>query len=324
MPETLIVDGYNDAFPTLGMVIAAVLVKDLVPVNDELTVTRNELLALACPSPTVNVIVAVPLCPAAGVNVTVRLLALPPRTMPALGTSVGFDELPLRVNPVAAVSTSPTVKPIGPTATPGEVVWAAIPEIVGRSFTAVTVTAKLLLVVNGPSLTLRVMVVVPFWFVAGVTVTVRLDPLPPNTMLFKGTRDRLDEALPRVRLPAAVSASPMVKLRAELAVSSFTVWSVMLVIVGGVLAASTVRIKLVLVVACPSPTLTVIVAVPLWLAAGVTVTVRLAPLPPNTIPVSGTRVGLDEPLLKVRLAAAVSTSPIVKPSAAVAESRLIV
>ena len=61
----------------------------------------------------------------------------------------------------------------------------------------------------------------------------------------------------------------------------------------------------------PSLTVTVIIAVPLWLAAGVTVTVRFEPVPPNTMFAAGTNVGLDEPPLRVRLVAGVSLSAIV-------------
>ena len=61
-----------------------------------------------------------------------------------------------------------------------------------------------------------------------------------------------------------------------------------------------------------SVTVTVIVAVPNWLAAGVIVTVRSDPLPPNTMFPSGTNVVLDEVPLTPSNPAAVSTSPTVK------------
>ena len=56
---------------------------------------------------------------------------------------------------------------------------------------------------------------------------------------------------------------------------------------------------------------------PEWFAAGVTVTVRLAPVPPNTMFAFGTRAVFDELPVTIRLAAAVSTSPTVKASAPV-------
>ena len=53
-----------------------------------LTVRRKPPLVVNDPSLTVSVIVAVPVCPAAGVNVTVRFAPLPPKTMFASGISV--------------------------------------------------------------------------------------------------------------------------------------------------------------------------------------------------------------------------------------------
>jgi hypothetical protein len=53
-----------------------------------------------------------------------------------------------------------------------------------------------------------------------------------------------------------------------------------------------------------------IVALPLWAGAAVIVTVRLAPLPPNTMPLAGTSVVFDE--LPPRLRASPSTSATVR------------
>ena len=63
-----------------------------------------------------------------------------------------------------------------------------------------------------------------------------------------------------------------------------------------------------------SVTNNVMVATPLWLAAGVTVTVRFEPLPPKTIPPCGTRFVFDEVAVTVRFDAGVSKSPMVKVS----------
>src|SRR5206468_10005962 len=93
IPEILITDGYGVDAPESGIVIAVAMVKERVPTNPELTVTVKLVLALASPSLTVNVIVAVPDCPVAGVTVTVRLPPLPPSTMFPNGTNVGLDEL---------------------------------------------------------------------------------------------------------------------------------------------------------------------------------------------------------------------------------------
>src|SRR5437016_5754157 len=60
------------------------------------------------------------------------------------------------------------------------------------------------------------------------------------------------------------------------------------------------------------------VAVPVWLSAGVMVTVRLAPEPPMTMLATGAKVGLDEAPETVRLPAAVCASPTTKAIGAVA------
>jgi hypothetical protein len=66
--------------------------------------------------------VAVPVWPLAGVTVMVRLEPEPPKTMPLLGTNVGFEELPETVRLPADVSRSPTMKLNGPVALPAVMV----------------------------------------------------------------------------------------------------------------------------------------------------------------------------------------------------------
>ena len=76
-----------------------------------LTVKTNVVLAeplLA--SVTVIVIAAAPNWLPTGVSATVRLLALPPKIMFALGTSAGLEELPATARLLAGVSRSATVK----------------------------------------------------------------------------------------------------------------------------------------------------------------------------------------------------------------------
>src|SRR3954454_15283539 len=63
---------------------------------------------------------------------------------------------------------------------------------------------------------------------------------------------------------------------------------------------------------CASWTVIVMIPEPLWLTAGVMMTVRLAPLPPKTIFCAGTSKGLEQEPFKVRLAGAVCASPMVK------------
>jgi len=50
------------------------------------------------------------------------------------------------------------------------------------------------------------------------------------------------------------------------------------------------------------------VAEPVWPAAGVSATVRFAPLPPKAIPASGSRVWFDELPLTLRSPGALSAS----------------
>ena len=85
-----------------------------------------------------------------------------------------------------------------------------MPPIVGGVLTTFTVSKNALAALLVPSLTVTVMVDVPVCPVAGVTVTVRFEPLPPKTMLLTGTRLVFDDARPNVRLAAAVSVSLIV------------------------------------------------------------------------------------------------------------------
>jgi hypothetical protein len=173
-----------------------------------------------------------------------------------------LSELPLTVRLPAAVSASPTVKPTGPTATPAVVTWFAIPVIVGASFTAFTVRPKLVGVLRPPSLTVIVIVAVPLWFAAGVTLTDRFAPLPPNAMLAFGTSVGLLELPLRVRFPAVVSLSPTVNAIAPVVVSSFVVTGPIEEIVGGVFGPETVNTKLLDALNAPSLTVIVIVVDP--------------------------------------------------------------
>src|SRR6185503_5400204 len=78
---------------------------------------------------------------------------------------------------------------------------------VGGSFTGLTVTAKLVLVLLVPSLTLTVICAVPVRLAAGAMVTVRLPPLPPKEILPFGTRLRFPDIPDIVKLPGGVSRS---------------------------------------------------------------------------------------------------------------------
>ena len=84
--------------------------------------------------------------------------------------------------------------------------------ITGGGLSPLTVTVNELLLLSWPSLTHTVINPLPVWPVAGVTVTVRFDPLPPKTMFVSGTRVGLDELPLTLKLLAAASRSPTVKL----------------------------------------------------------------------------------------------------------------
>ena len=160
--------------------------------------------------------------------------------MLAVGTRRVFDELALTVRLAAAVSTSPTVKASAPVVPSSLIVWSAMSVIVGRSFSGVTVSSE--------RVHRRAAVRVgdrdgdrgrPELVAAGVTVTVRLAPLPPNTMFAFGT-GRVRRTAADHQVPAAVSTSPTVNASAAVFPSSMIVWSAMSLIVGRSFAAVTV------------------------------------------------------------------------------------
>ncbi len=252
-----------------------------------------------------------------------RLEPEPPNTIFAFGTNVVSLELALTVRDVVVVSTSPIVKEIALVAVSSFVVCAAISEIVGVSFTAVTVNTNVSVAVNVPSLTVTVIVAEPDKFAAGVTVTVRFAPEPPKTIFAFGTNVVSLELPLTVKDVVVVSKSPIVKEIALVAVSSFTVTSAMLLIVGASFTADTVNTNVSVAVNVPSLTVTVIVADPDKFAAGVTVTVRLAPEPPNTMFAFGTKVVSLELPLTVNEVVAVSKSPMVKEIELVAVSSFV-
>src|SRR5881296_1596983 len=117
-----------------------------------------------------------------------------------------------------------------------------MPVIVGGVFPALTVSTNVSLELFTPSSTVTVIVATPVCPAAGVTVTVRLDPLPPKTMLLVGASVALDEPLLNVRLPTGVSASPTVNGIAGVAVSTVVNWSGISLIVGAAPVADTVVI----------------------------------------------------------------------------------
>src|SRR6267143_1070427 len=102
--------------------------------------------------------------------------------------------------------------------------------MVGGAFPTVSRNVSLALFV--PSLTITVIVALPVWLAAGVTLTVRLDPEPPKTMLAFGTSVGFEEEPVTTKLPGGVSASLTVKAMGPVAPPSGTNWSGMLEMVG--------------------------------------------------------------------------------------------
>ena len=98
-----------------------------------------------------------------------------------------------------------------------------------------TLSVKLEFVVKMPSVTLRVIVELPFCPAAGVTVAVRLVPVPPMTTFAVGTSVVFDEAALTERMAVFSSASPMVTGMAPDAVPCATFCVATALIVGGVL-----------------------------------------------------------------------------------------
>jgi hypothetical protein len=201
-------------------------------------------------------------------------------------------------------------------------------DIVGGVFVPgiCTVRVKLEIVVLVPSLTETLMIALPVMPGAGVTVTVRFWSEPPSTMFAFGTSVVAVETAHSVRFAADVSASLIVNGSATVDCPGATVCAGIVEIVGGVFVGAVVTVSknALLVVLVPSLTLTVIVAEPVLPATGVTVTVRSVPLPPNTMFAAGTNVVEEEVPETVRLAAAVSASPIVNGIAVVVWPEVVV
>src|SRR6476646_2661333 len=116
IPDTLILEGYGAAGSASNIWIAAELVNDLVPIDGALTVTAKLSLEEFTPSLTVIVMVAVPVWPAAGVIVRVRLEPLPPKTILLVGMSVGLEEFLRKTRLFTGVSESAMVNAMGPIA----------------------------------------------------------------------------------------------------------------------------------------------------------------------------------------------------------------
>jgi hypothetical protein len=92
---------------------------------------------------------------------------------------------------------------------------------------------------------------------------VRVAPVPVKTIFAFGTSATLFELPVTVSEAAAVSTSLIVKLKADVGLSSFMVWLATVVIVGESLTVLTESWKVVVVVVVPSSTESVMTATPL-------------------------------------------------------------
>src|SRR5262245_33225431 len=126
------------------------------------TVSVNERFVVSVPSLTPIVIVAWPDLFGSGVISTVRFAPLPPKTTFEFWISAGSDDDADRLSDAGGDSTSPIVKAIGPVGVSSLVLWLEIAETVGASFTALTVTWKVVWAwPPAPSLTVTVTEVTP-------------------------------------------------------------------------------------------------------------------------------------------------------------------
>src|SRR5688572_24954740 len=101
------------------------------------------------------------------------------------GIKLGLDDTVDTCSASAGVSGSETEKRMGRLEPLEKIVVLRTVESAGGVFVVgveLTVSTKLSMAVSDPSLTVILIVAVPVWSVAGVTLTVRLLPLPPNTI----------------------------------------------------------------------------------------------------------------------------------------------
>src|SRR5262249_20602162 len=156
---------------------------------------------------------------------------------------------------------------------------------------------KLVVLVEEPSLTPIVIVVVPVWLEVGLIVTLRVPPTPPKSMLELGTRAGLEELALMLRAPTGVSGSATVKEIGLVGVFSMVLWFAIGESSGGVLPPTEgftfTRNELIEVWLALSVTLTVMVAVPLCPGTGPTVKL-MAPAPDSLNASLGISDGLEE------------------------------
>src|SRR3954462_8511592 len=173
--------------------------------------SAKEELAVFAPSLTVMLTGATPVWPKSGVTVTMRLLSLPPTTMFALGSNVVFEEEAETVRTDAGLSASPIVNGMSSTEELMRQLVVGIVEMTGAVLAGRTLTTNEVLFDLPPvSMTQTVTVDEPGWF-PPLTLTVRLELLPPKAMLLRGMTVWSDEPAFRLRAEAGSSASRTLK-----------------------------------------------------------------------------------------------------------------
>jgi hypothetical protein len=150
---------------------------------------------------------------ASGVTVTVLFPPLPPNTIFPLGTIASSLDAPESKSEPAGSSISSMVNAMGIVDASSLIERSAMAVIVGASLTEVTVTINASVGLNSPSLKVIVMVEDPVRLATGVTVTVRVEPLPPKTTLASGIKDRLLDTFDTVKSPIMLSTSAIVNVK---------------------------------------------------------------------------------------------------------------
>ena len=179
------------------------------------------------------------------------------------------------------------------------IVKSAIAEIVGASFTAVTVNAKVCptaMAGNGvpASVNVNVMLATPTVFETGKIVAVQFPPAPVTTMLLSATTNWSEET--PTTDPAQVtveSTSEMVKATG-IAVSSIVLCAAIAEITGVSFTALTVNVKPEVALVIPSVTVMTIFDVPLRFRSGVNVAVQFGTVPEKAIFPTGNNVPSEE------------------------------
>src|SRR6266540_1232864 len=218
-------------------------------------------------SVTVSVIVVVPDWLAAGVIATMRVAPLLVTCKFELGTTPWLDDVATTIRLPAAVSRSPTVT-VTFVVESSLIIRSATEEIVGKSFTGLTVSTNVSLFVACPSLTSTVIVQTPNALGAGVTATARLAPVPLKLKPPLGTIFVSDDEPNNDSAVGRLSTSPTMKVMVTVVESSLMVRLVVSEMVGGLFTGVMCPSKVRIVALFEEPSaiaVTVIVASPLEL-----------------------------------------------------------